>query len=435
MNPIHPTVPTGGPTTAGAATATRGTAPPRLRALLVLLATVLVAAAGLVVAGQQPARAATLQQVTGFGSNPGALAMYSYRPDGLPANAPLVVELHGCTQNASTYFANSGWREMADRYRFALVLAEQSSANNSSSCFTWFQAGDTARGQGEALSIKQMTDYAVSTYGLDRSRVYVTGLSAGAAMTAVMAATYPDTYAGASINAGLPYRCASTTLDAYSCMNPGVDKTPSAWGTLVRNADPGYTGPRPKVSIWQGTSDTTVAPANATELRDQFTDVAGVGQTPTSTGSITSGVTWEDYAGAVRVTRVAGMSHGTAVDPGTGADQCGATGAYFIKAVCAAVYDVRWFGLDGGGSGTPTPTGTPTATTTPTSTSTPTPTPTTTPTATCVTASTYDHVAAGRAHVAGGYALANGSNQNLGLWNVYVTATIRQTSPGYWERC
>ncbi|MBM6401155.1 PHB depolymerase family esterase [Phycicoccus sp. MQZ13P-5] len=396
-----------------------------------MAALAVLGAVGLVVTTSPPARAATLQQVTGFGSNPGALAMYSYRPDGLPAGAPLVVELHGCTQDASTYFSHSGWRELADRYGFALVLAQQSSSNNSSSCFNWFQAGDTARGQGEALSIKQMTDFAVSSYGLDASRAYVTGLSAGAAMTAVMLATYPDTYAGGSINAGLPYRCATSTLDAFSCMNPGVDKSPAAWGDLVRAAAPGYTGPRPLVSIWQGTSDTTVAPMNATELRDQFTDVAGVSQTPTSTGTVASGVTVEDHAGKVRVTRVQGMGHGTAVDPGSGTTQCGTAGAYFIDtSVCAAYQDARFFGLDAGGS-SPSPTATPTSTPT----ATPTSTPTTSPTATCVTASTYAHVSAGRAHQSGGYAYANGSEQNLGLYNTFYTATLRQTASGYWGGC
>ncbi|WP_245616087.1 hypothetical protein [Phycicoccus jejuensis] len=86
------------------------------RSLVLLVALAVLGAVGLVVTTSPPARAAGLTQVTGFGSNPGALAMYSYRPDGLPSGAPLVVELHGCTQNASTYFANSGWREMADRH-------------------------------------------------------------------------------------------------------------------------------------------------------------------------------------------------------------------------------------------------------------------------------------------------------------------------------
>src|SRR4051794_7292946 len=86
--------------------------------------------------------AATLTQVTGFGSNPGALGMYSYVPTGLPSGAPLVVALHGCTQSASDYYTNAGWPKYADLYHFALVFPQQSSANNSTSCFNWFQTGD-----------------------------------------------------------------------------------------------------------------------------------------------------------------------------------------------------------------------------------------------------------------------------------------------------
>ena len=401
--------------------------PPRpARVLAALLTIALLGAVAMVLLHPSAARAAGLQQVTGFGSNPGALTMYSYRPDGLPAAAPLVVQLHGCTQDATTYFTNSGWRQMADRYGFALVLAQQSTANNSSRCFNWFQAGDTSRGQGEVASIAQMVDHAVASHSLDASRVYVTGLSAGAAMTAAMLATYPDRFAGGSINAGLPYRCATSTMQAYSCMNPGVDKTPAAWGDLVRSAHPSFSGPRPAVSIWHGTSDTTVTGMNATELRDQFTNVAGVSQTPTSTGTITTGVTWEDHAASVRVTRVQGMGHGTAVDPGTADNQCGTAGAYFIDTVCAAYYDVLFFGLDDTTPG-PSPSATPTAT--------PTPTPTPTATPTCITSSNYDHVVAGRAYQSGGYTYAKGSNQYLGLYNTYYTATLKQTGADYWVIC
>ena len=70
-----------------------------------------------------PAQAANLTPVTGFGSNPGNLSMYSYRPDGLPAGRPLVVLLHGCTQDATGYFTNSGWRKFADQWGFQLLLA------------------------------------------------------------------------------------------------------------------------------------------------------------------------------------------------------------------------------------------------------------------------------------------------------------------------
>jgi poly(hydroxyalkanoate) depolymerase family esterase len=112
--------------------------------------------------------------------------MYTYRPAEVAPGSPLVVALHGCTQDAADYFGNSGWRKYADLWGFTLVFPQQSSANNLSRCFNWFQGWDASRGQGEALSIKQMVDHALANDGSDSSRVYVTGLSAGGAMTAVM---------------------------------------------------------------------------------------------------------------------------------------------------------------------------------------------------------------------------------------------------------
>ncbi len=258
-----------------------------------------------------PAHAATLTQVSSFGSNPGNLTMYSYRPDGLPSGAPAVVLLHGCTQNATTYFNNSGWRKYADLWGFVLLLPEQKSANNSLSCFNWFQAADTARGQGEALSIKQMVDYGITNYAVAASRVYVSGLSAGGAMSAVMLAAYPDVFAAGSVIAGIPYGCGT------SCQYAAVSKTPQQWGDLVRNAYSGYRGPYPRVAIWQGQSDSTVVPANGTELVTQWTNVRGVSQTPTATLSLPGSTTLEQYGSdVVRLYKIAGMGHGTPVAPG-----------------------------------------------------------------------------------------------------------------------
>ncbi|SCG40826.1 feruloyl esterase [Micromonospora echinaurantiaca] len=378
---------------------------------------VLVAAAALTVAA--PAQAASLTQVAGFGSNPGNLAMYAYRPDNLPANAPAVVLLHGCTQNAAGYFANSGWQKYADQWKFALIVPQQSSANQPLSCFNWFVEGDITRGQGEALSIKQMVDHAKNTYGTDPGRVFVSGLSAGGAMSAVMLATYPDVFAAGSVIAGLPYRC-SPPASTSTCQYSGVNKTPAAWGDLVRAAHPGYSGSRPRVAIWHGTSDSTVVPANAVELRDQWTNVRGVSQTPTSTASLTGGTSLEVYGNDdVRLYRVSGMGHGTPVDPGSGAEQCGSAAAYFLDTICSSYRDAVFFGLNGGGTD---PTTSPTVS--------PTSSPTTPPT--CVTASNYAHVTAGRAYHSGGYAYANGSNQRMGLYNTFYTTTLKQTAPNHW---
>jgi feruloyl esterase len=363
-----------------------------------------------VVAAPSPASAASLEEVAAFGSNPGNLRMYAYRPDGLPANAPAVVLLHGCTQNAAGYFTNSGWRKFADQWRFALVLPEQRTANNANSCFTWFETGDTSRGQGEALSIRQMVGHAVAGFGIDAGRVYVSGLSAGGAMSAVMLATYPDVFAAGSVIAGLPYRCASSLSQAGTCQYTPPDRSPAQWGDLVRGAYPGYGGVRPRVAIWQGQSDYTVVPANGAELRDQFTDVLGVPAQPTAVSTLPAGTTLEVYgADRVRLYKIAGMGHGTPVDPGATAGQCGVAAAYFLDTICSAYRDALFFGL---GSGTPTDP--------------PTPEPV------CVTATNYAHVQAGRAYVSGGYAYAQGSGQRMGLYNVFASTTLRQTGAAFW---
>src|SRR5262249_54466757 len=151
--------------------------------------------------------------------------------------------------DAATYFANSGWRKYADLWGFQLVLPQQSTANNSLKCFTWFDNADINRDQGEALSIRTMAGYAVSNLGAAADKVYVSGLSAGAAMAAVMLATYPDVFAAGSIAAGLPYKCATSSSGTSACQYSGVDKTPAQWGDLVRAQ---HAGPYPRVAIWQG---------------------------------------------------------------------------------------------------------------------------------------------------------------------------------------
>jgi poly(hydroxyalkanoate) depolymerase family esterase len=300
------------------------------------------------VLGIAPAHAQT--EVTGFGSNPGNLRMFKYVPASLPAGAPMVVALHGCSQTAANYDAETGWQLLADRYRFALLLPQQPSANNTASCFNWFESGDIARGQGEALSIKQMVDRMIADHGVSGTRIYITGLSAGGAMTAVMLAAYPDVFAGGAIIAGIPYRCGIGQSAAFGCMNPGTDLTPAQWGDKVRTAF-AWSGPRPIVSIWHGDADFTVRPMNLTEGMEQWTNVHGVDQTADVNETIAGQAhrVYRDATGAARVETwtIAGMGHGTPVDPGTGETQCGTAGAYILDVnLCSSYYIARFFGLD-----------------------------------------------------------------------------------------
>ena len=390
---------------------------PAFRRTLALTAAALVVAGSAVAVAAAPA--GSFGQVTGFGANPGNLSMYSYVPASLPSTAPLVVALHGCTQSATDYYQHSGWSQYADQWGFAVVFPQQSSANNPQSCFDWYTPSDDGRGKGEAESIREMVSYAQSTYHSDAKRVFVTGLSAGGGMTADLLADYPDVFAGGAINSGLPAQCAGSLVQATSCQYSNQNKTPAQWGDLVRAADPGYGGPWPRVAIWQGTADTTVSPVNATELRDQWTNVWGLGQTPSSTvgiGNTTESV-YNDPQGkpAVEVYSVSGMAHGLAVHPGSGADSCGSTGPYYLDYICATYHTAVFWGLNPGGA-TPPPTTT-----------------TTSPPVQCFTASNYAHTVAGRAYQSGGYTYAVGSNDAMGLWNVAVTTNLAETSAGYYQ--
>ncbi|MFE0696412.1 alpha/beta hydrolase family esterase [Streptomyces sp. NPDC058869] len=376
------------------------------------------APAGPVAAGERAS--AALERVTSFGANPGGLTMYVYRPAALPANAPVVVALHGCTQSAQVYSDNAGLNTFADRHGFLVVYAETTTANNANTCFNWFQPGDTRRGGGEAASIRQMVAHAATAYGVDTGRVQITGLSAGGAMTSAMLAAYPDVFAAGAVVAGIPYGCGTDVVSAFGCMSPGVDRTPAAWAQAVRNAHPGFAGPCPRVAIWHGDQDTTVAPRNADELRDQWTAVHGLGRTPDRTSTIGPDDTRRseylaaDGRSVVEVDRVPGIGHGTPVDPGSGAEQCGATGTrHFIDSICSSHWIVRFFGLDGTTAPEP-PVDPPTEP------------------AACWTANNYEHVRAGRATTAGGQVYAKGSGQLLGLYNTFVTHTLRESPAGHY---
>ncbi|MFD7759555.1 extracellular catalytic domain type 1 short-chain-length polyhydroxyalkanoate depolymerase [Streptomyces microflavus] len=374
-----------------------------------------------------PRVAAALERVANFGANPGALTMYVHRPAALPANAPVVVALHGCTQSAQVYADNSGLDTFADRHGFLVVYAETTTANNANKCFNWFQPGDTRRGQGEAASIRQMVAHATTAYGTDPARAQVTGLSAGGAMTSVMLAAYPEVFAAGAVVAGIPYGCGVDVVSAFSCMSPGADRTPAAWAQAVRDAHPGYAGPWPRVAIWHGDSDATVAPRNADELRDQWTAVHGIGQTPPRTSTLGPNNTRRsEYVAAggqtaVEVDKVPGIGHGTPVAPGGGPEQCGATGTqHFIASICSSYWITKFFGLDG------------TTTEPPTEPPVDPPTDPPTPPAACWTASNYEHVRTGRATTTGGYVYAKGSGQNLGLYNTFVTHTLKESPAGHY---
>src|SRR5207342_2401841 len=115
-----------------------------------------------------------LVEITGFGSNPGALKMFAFVPEHLQRAPALVVVLHGCGQTAAGYDFGTGWSTLAKRYGFALLMPEQQASNNANTCFNWFNPEDTRRGRGEACSIRQMIARMVNDHKIDSQRIFVT---------------------------------------------------------------------------------------------------------------------------------------------------------------------------------------------------------------------------------------------------------------------
>lgn len=231
-----------------------------------------------------------LDSVTGFGSNPGALAMYRFVPSGLPRGRPLVVLLHGCTDTATNFSSTSGFEALATQRQFALLVPQQQVTNNVQLCFNWFDSGNQTRAAGEMQSIVQMVDRMVTDTGSDPQQVFIAGFSAGAAEVMNVIATHPDRFRAAVVAAGIPFKCTESFLGATGCIS-GVDSTPQVHGMRVRNAFSAFTGTYPRLSIWQGMSDPFVGPMNRLELVQQWTTVHGIDQTADGTMPISTGGT------------------------------------------------------------------------------------------------------------------------------------------------
>jgi poly(hydroxyalkanoate) depolymerase family esterase len=316
-----------------------------------------------------------LTELTNFGDNPGGLKGYYFTPDDLPPNAPLVVGLHGCGQRACDYDDETDWTDLAQRFKFALLLPEQQKVTpdwfnyygNDAQCFSWWETSYQERGSGEPASIMNMVKWMVDKFTLDPGRIYITGLSAGAGMTVVMLSNYPDCFAGGAPIAGVPFNCAGDGVIGHAvgeecmCMKgvPGyaqcaqmkdpLPKSAKVWGDAVREKtctklspqgdtycpDTAPGGKWPRISIWQGANDVMVAPVNLNRLMLQWTDLHHIN--PANGKSVTRNAppyrtkhtTYADRNGRILVEtylldsklppqQVPGTGHATAVDPDKG---------------------------------------------------------------------------------------------------------------------
>lgn len=245
--------------------------------------------------------------------NPGALTGYEFVPPGARA---LVVALHGCRQDARGYDRGTGWTALAAREGFAVLAPDQGAPNNAWRCFNWF---DDAKGAAEAASIVAMVAAMVERHRLDPRRVFVTGLSAGGAMTARLLATHPRVFAGGAVLAGLPFGAAHDANEALAIMREGAEPPAGGWTAPVRAAAASQR-PWPRLSVWHGALDRTVNPRNAAALVSQWLALHGITWAPRTTETVDGArlLRWHDAEGrpAVESWTVAELDHAAPIGPG-----------------------------------------------------------------------------------------------------------------------
>jgi poly(3-hydroxybutyrate) depolymerase len=356
-------------------------------------------------------------------------------PQVLAGKRALMLSMHGCGQTSANVI-NKGfnWETTAEQYGMVIVAptvpAGTSATRTTSGCWDWFGSNHT-RTNRDAVPLKKLMDAIMSRANLDidPNQVYVSGLSSGAAETHVIGCTFPDIFAGVIPNAAPAL--GSGAYDIFSDPKISAQQVADYCKAYNGNNYNSYFTTQLFANVY-GSNDTMVKPTHNVRNRDGMKILYGAN---TSAGTVTvSGGSgngtadlWKDGNGHIRISNmvVSGMAHAWPAGPG------GSGGGSYVDytRVNFPVYITKWL-FDNNlrvnrGSTTTTTAGDTTTTTTATTT-------TTTQSATCYTASNYAHVTAGRAHYSMGYALANGSNQNMGLYNIYVMTTLKQTGSNYY---
>jgi feruloyl esterase len=191
-----------------------------------------------------------------------------------------------------------------------------------------------------------MVEHAITTFAADRSKVFVTGFSAGGGMASVMLATYPEVFAGGALIAGLPYGSASNVQQAFEAMFTERNHAAQALGDRVRAASR-HRGPWPKISVWHGTSDPIVNSSNSEDVIRQWTNVHGLSDSPSYQEFIGSHMRriWSDANGKalVEAFSISGMAHGVPLATTTGGESCGAAGAFFLDVGISSTHHIASF--------------------------------------------------------------------------------------------
>ena len=206
-----------------------------------------------------------------FTNRAGTRAYRLYVPSGAAGQAlPLVVMLHGCTQNAEDLAAGTRMNELAERDGFLVVYPEQSARANGQRCWNWFKGEDQRRERGEPSIIADITRQVAATQPVDLGRIYVAGMSAGGAMAVIMGATYPDLYAAVGVHSGLAYGAAQDMPSAFMAMKQGASDPAQGKTRAAQDAGAVDLARAVPTIVFHGDRDGTVHPRNGEQVLNQW---------------------------------------------------------------------------------------------------------------------------------------------------------------------
>lgn len=168
----------------------------------------------------------------------------------------MVVMLHGCTQNSSDFARGTGMNALAEEHRLVILYPQQARGDNAQSCWNWFSAGDQRRGRGEPEILAQMTLDLAGRHDVPRDRIFVAGLSAGAAMAVILGQTHPEVFAAVGAHSGLPFGAAKDVPSAFAAMN----------GTGAPLNDGRRDAVATPTIVFHGSADRTVHPQNGERI-------------------------------------------------------------------------------------------------------------------------------------------------------------------------
>lgn len=282
----------------------------------------------------------TLTEIVDFGGNPGNLKMFVHFNLPKATNKiPLVVVLHGCGENAKSVSELTGWNKLADNNNFVVLYPQQKLLNNPNLCFNWYNNKDIEKGQGESESIFQMISFAKKHYAIDSNRIYITGLSAGAAMSIVMTATHPELFKYGAIFAGGAYKMATNPISATKGMLGKKYISQQELVKYVRAQNPKYEGQYPALIIYQGLNDLVVNYKNAAFIVNQWTGINNSDTIPDKINSSYMGLEdisrteYTDSLGrtAVVLYMINNLGHRLMIQPGEKENEGGQTGIFGVN--------------------------------------------------------------------------------------------------------